>query len=121
MENNRSYTLRDFWLAVSRISSVEKSMKLIGYKENSQIPVKAGDEVTILKGTQIRYRGNTLTAKRTYKIKVNHILNGRTSNGIHRYHHPEYYTTVNPSVRWPGRGGYWSEVDINDLPEISSL
>lgn len=26
----------------------------------------------------------------------------------------------NPTVRWPGEGGYWFEVDINDIPEANS-
>ena len=89
-------------------------MAFIGYHEDKDIPIKPGDIVTIVKGVTIETThssGPKKIAGRTYKIKVHHILNGATSfNGKH-------YS--NPAVRWPGSGGYWNHVDINDIPEVN--
>lgn len=88
-------------------------MRYIGYHEDKEIPVKAGDSVTIRKGVEIRTTSpgaRTKIAGRTYKITVHHILNGCTHLGE---------VLSNPSVRWAGSGGYWSDVDINDIPEVN--
>lgn len=80
------------------------------------MPIKRGDRVTILKGAVIHnlHKG-TYVAGRTYKVKAHHILSGYRSHGDNGedIHH-------SPKVRWPGAGGYWSEVDINDVPEAFS-
>ena len=106
-----------------------------GYHEDHDLPIRRGDTVTILKGTTIQTTmpskdrtGRTgyyvtKTAGRTYKVKVDHILNGMTfteefvrnrGNGEKPGH------KQNPSVRWPGTGGYWFSVDINDIPEAQN-
>ncbi len=102
------------------------SKRFEGYHEERDLPVKRGDLVTIPKGTRIR---TTMPAKdkagyqtkiagRTYQVKVNHILNGVTlTEEFARSHGVTAGPTRNPSVRWPGSGGYWFEVDINDIPE----
>ena len=89
-------------------------MKYVGYCD--KMPFKKGDRVRILKGcplstthpkhndTKGRY-----TASRSQVITVHHTLPGMT----------EYYGTErethlsNPSVCWPGSGGYWIDADIN--------
>lgn len=86
-------------------------MKYVGYHDDKDLPLKAGDIVTIRKGVTIfttHPDGRGKVAGRTYKIKIDHVLWGCTRDG-------EHYR--NPSVRWPGSGGYWNEVDINDVPE----
>ena len=100
-------------------------MKFIGYHSNSELPVKPGDTVTIQKGVTVRtvlpksfeegFYVHKVKARRSYKIKVSHVLNGTT-----RYKdlpENERSRCTNPSVVWAGRGGYWREVDINDVPE----
>jgi len=89
-----------------------------GYVPDKELPVKAGDLVTIPKGTAIRTTRPTKdrtgyirkVAGRTYQVRVHHVLNGT--------HHSEDEWCTNPSVRWPGSGGYWYEVDVNDVPEV---
>ncbi len=106
------------------------SRRFEGFHNDEDLPVKKGDTVTIMKGTVIKtlmpsmnggYR--TKLAGRTYKVKVDHILNGMTfteefvrnrGNGETAGH------KQNPSVRWPGTGGYWFSVDINDIPEAQN-
>ena len=92
-----------------------------GFHETGALPVKRGDTVTILKGTTIhttmpRPEDRTRVARKTYKIRVDHVLNGtsdtRLVDGV-----CVATPTSSPSVRWPGVGGYWHEVDINDIPE----
>lgn len=85
----------------------------IGFYTDDALPVTRGQTVTILKGTPIWHRGATVLAGRTYKIKIDHVLNGCTDrrDGKTAQH------LENPKVRWPGAGGYWSAVDINLIPE----
>jgi hypothetical protein len=94
-----------------------------GHHEKHNLPVKKGDRVTIRKGTKIRTTIPATTggymskvAGRTYTVTVDHVLNGmNTPVGDDR--HNALYPVKPPSVRWPGTGGYWFEVDINDIPE----
>ncbi len=105
------------------------SKKFVGYYEYYQLPVKKGQTVTIKKGTAIK---TTLpdpakrerVAGRTYKVLVDHVLPGRSTCDQVWDEATRTYVEVrthydNPSVRWAGEGGYWFEVDINDLPEVS--
>lgn len=154
--------------------------KFIGYTDESELPLKPGQTVTIKKGMPVRHPKFGVTgAGRTYKVKVNHILNGQTwtvgtvirregeeerfiwnqrdkdmYSLMARYHLP-YGTNAereasketlrqmalknlkpyndkpdchifhacihieNPSIRWAGTGGYWCEIDINNLLEIN--
>lgn len=48
-----------------------------GYQDNSALPIKKGQEVTVPKGTLYNYRGKLVEAKRAYKVKVDHLLSGR--------------------------------------------
>ena len=105
-----------------------------GYHEDHEIPIKKGDIVTIKKGTTIRTTMPTTVtiagqkqgaykvkvAGRTYKVRVDHVLNGVTirqsaSQGGRILDSSSFERA--PSVRWAGTGGYWFEVDLNDIPE----
>lgn len=89
--------------------------KFQGYCD--KLPVADGDVVTILKGTRIKTTHPSKkekVANRTYKVKVHHVLPGMDA---HLSYRKETVSAVNPSVRWAGEGGYWHEVDINDVPE----
>jgi len=92
--------------------------RYIGYHELADLPIKKGDTVTILKGTPIRSRGaRDRIAGRTYKIKVVMLMNGITDS---HSDHTRRVNTQNPSVSWAGAGGYWSDVDINLIPEAGA-
>lgn len=91
--------------------------KYVGYHDAAALPIKKGDTVTILKGTPIRHRGETLTAGRTYKVKVFDVVNGVTDS---RSDHTRRVNTQNPEVLWPGSGSYWSYVDVNLIPEANA-
>jgi len=96
----------------------EPTQKFLGYYEDSELPVKKGDFVTIKKGTIVKTVGREpRPAGRTYKVKIHHIL-----NGVNRYYdyRDEPVEVQNPRVCWAGPGGYWSDVDINDIPEATS-
>ena len=95
--------------------------KFVGFHEDHEIPLKKGDIVTIRKGTKIRTtmprpEDRFRIAKRTYKVRVDHVLNGMNRPVGHPGHQPSYPVN-SPAVRWPGSGGYWFEADVNDIPE----
>jgi hypothetical protein len=92
-------------------------VKLIGYHDDKDLPVKCGDRVRIRKGTLIKtiYHGERL-AGRTYTVRVDHLLNGMKA---HKDYHGQELPAEPPKVRWPGPGGYWSEADINDVELVS--
>lgn len=76
-----------------------------GYYDPSELPIKAGDRVVIRKGVMVSCRGVRKPAGRTYTVTVHHVLCGMTDGD----------RKTPPSVRWSGTGGYWTEVDINDV------
>jgi len=88
-----------------------------GYCPEHRLPIKRGQTVTIKKGTMVKTVGKPeKAAGRTYKIKVHHLMCGSVE---YTSHHGELVHAVNPKVCWPGPGGYWSEADINDIPEAA--
>ncbi len=88
--------------------------KFHGYCDEAALPIKAGMEVTIRKGTIVKTIGkDPKPAGKTYKVRVNHILPGRCMYADRGGVSP----MMNPRVVWAGPGGYWSEVDMNDVPE----
>lgn len=101
-------------------------MRFEGFHEDHELPVKRGDTVTIRKGTSIKTTHPTkkeIVAGRTYTVKINHILNGTSEANWEFNTWTQKYEEVrkplsNPSVRWAGAGGYWYEVDVNDIPEF---
>lgn len=100
------------------------SRKYIGYQDENTLPIKKGQTVTIPKGTTLQSthpQMRTKVAGRTYKIVVDHVLPGITFTEFHCNRRLEETSgpKKNPSVRWAGTGGYWFEVDINDVPEVN--
>ncbi len=94
------------------------SKRFHGYCDPEALPLRRGETVTIKKGTSIRTSHPTKkhrVAGRTYKVKVDHVLPGMNSPDP-RFSKANYPTTP-PSVRWAGEGGYWFEVDMNEIPE----
>jgi len=97
-------------------------MELKGYVEN--LPIKPGDEITIPKGAVIFHRGETSPVKRTFRVKVHHVLNGYTPDAAevaYQARHGRTNTGFNPRAIWVGTGGYWSEIDMNDIPEVQAV
>lgn len=110
-----------------------------GYHPEHKLPIKQGDTVLIKKGTLVKnIHFGTKPAGRTYRVKVNHTLPGQSIPffDVVRYHGDRFKFTQehlkfadqnssllipirNPSVCWPGPGGYWSEVDINQVEKVS--
>lgn len=108
----------------SRCMETNNTKKFEGYCNESSLPIKQGMTVTIKKGVMVKtvYK-EAKPAGKTYKIKVHHILPGHTKV-YHRQENVAPYNFIevrenleNPKLVWAGPGGYWSEVDINDVPE----
>jgi hypothetical protein len=89
-----------------------------GYVEDkNSYPFKKGDIVIIPKGTYIKTTGGRPDgpAGKTYKVKIDHFISGCY------YEDSSYgYRIDNPIVRWAGTGGYWHDVDINDILEANN-
>lgn len=92
--------------------------KIEGYQEN--LPFKAGDTVTIKKGTPIFTitKGSHIAGK-NYKVVIHHVLPGQNVPIGTKGHDPSF-SVHNPSVVWAGPGGYWSSVDINEVLDASN-
>jgi len=99
--------------------AVGDTMKFVGYVV--KLPIQSGDEITIRKGALVWSRGEVKPAGRTFKVKVHHVLNGygydAAEQAYQERHGREPAKAVNPKVVWAGSGGYWCEVDMNDIPE----
>jgi hypothetical protein len=115
--NGREYA-KGFDIGLKDRETLEKEGRRLpvffGYVPDGALPLKVGQEVTIPKGTLIWYRGTSERSKRARKIKIHHFISG---SNFHVAHHGELVRATSPKVVWPGGGGYWSEVDINDIPE----
>ena len=84
-------------------------MKYKGYHSEHQLPIRRGEQVVIPKGVTVHTthpKRDTYVTARKQRVTVDHILPGRSEGGRH---------LENPKVRWAGSGGYWCEVDINNL------
>lgn len=82
--------------------------ELRGYLSRLQMPVKKGDIVVIPAGTRVKTmhpQRDFYTLKRRQRVKVHHVLGGFTDGD----------KVTPPVVCWAGAGGYWCEVDINDV------
>ena len=123
-------------------------MKYIGFHDTKDLPFKKGQTVVIPAGVVVRSTNPSArerVTKRKQTIKVNHLMNGREvddrdfkrywpdatpyksyerfmeSNSGKKYSTGIWHVLENPSVVWPGSGGYWCEVDINDILEINGI
>lgn len=87
--------------------------RIEGYQE--VLPIKAGDQVTIKKGTLVTtVKKGSQVAGKTYKVFVHHTLPG-TNYPVGHPNHDKNSPVTNATVVWPGPGGYWSSVDINEV------
>ncbi len=89
----------------------------LGYYSDEELPIKKGHEITIPAGTRIIHRGETKVSAKTRKVTVDHIISGSNLRVRNGHREGDLHTITAPKVRWAGSGGYWSEVDINDVPE----
>ena len=100
------------------MSDSNSTKKYIGFHDIHELPGYRrvyGKYVTIRKGTMIRTIGEEpRPAGRTYKVKVHHYGCGMNRPVGHKHHDPTY-PVENPTIEWAGRGGYWTECDINDV------
>lgn len=92
---------------------------LLGYVPPDQLPVLAGQEVVIPRGTRIRsthprVHGDTF-AKRTYRVRADHTISGMDRREDAYAIRKGFNLFENTKVRWAGTGGYWSEADINHV------
>jgi hypothetical protein len=119
-------------------------MHFQGYHDNLPSPFRKGELVVIAKGTPIQTRKGVREAKRTYVVRVNHILPGRSIAYLDALRDRRYrddlekrgfdFTPLqaaydanseelyrgrvpleNPQIRWAGAGGYWHGVDVNHI------
>lgn len=100
-------------------ASGEKAPKYLGAHADGDLPVVRGQVVTIKKGTLVRSsKTNTWKpAGKTYKVTIHHILNWSNfyceGSGFRQTVRP----ITPPMIVWPGTGGYWCDVNVNDIPE----
>lgn len=117
-------------------------MKYIGYRNQTELPFKKGDTVFIPAGITVKSMNPSVSSyvtKRKQIVKIHHILCGMEVNDAHyqRYHEKDshicsyekfiessdggkysvgiWHVINNPQIVWAGSGGYWNEVDINDI------
>lgn len=104
----------ELWMDIYLADGFVESSRLVGYHDDCEMPYKKGDAVIIPKGALIKTcLHGTRRAGKTYKIKVHHTCCG--SNAYRGYHRGDVTPPENPKVVWPGPGGYWSEVDVNEV------
>jgi len=122
-KNNLSYRGSEYdegWLIgdQDRVAGVV-APKYLGHSYESELPVKKGMEIIIPKGVTIRtiYHG-TRVNPRSYKIRVNHVLGGSVG---YKVGGSDFVKPTVPEVRWAGKGGYWSSVDLNQVLEANGL
>ncbi len=121
-------------------------MKYLGYHSESSLPIRKGDRIIIPAGTRVKTMHpsrNEFTVKRKMTVTVHHTMSGMNISEPEwekdfRYKFPnaplieqkpyaniDYVERIravkNPSICWAGSGGYWNEVDINDVLEANGL
>lgn len=92
--------------------------------------IEQGMTVTIQKGTRMTGTfpdkladgklpsgRNYREAKKTYKVKVNHTFDGYVRDDHPHVNRGLGFYMENPRIAFAGVGGYWCDVDINDIPE----
>jgi len=93
-----------------------------GPYRDEELPIQPGMEVTISKGVIVKTIGrDPKPAGKTYKVKVNHLLCGCPAYWEGKWYNRRFVRPTGPLVRWAGPGGYWSETDINNIPEANAV
>jgi hypothetical protein len=96
-------------MSTEQISSA-KARPYPCFLPNEKMPFRQGNRIRIPAGTVVdstHPRRKRFTLTRAHTIVVNHTLPG--------IGYPDSLDRKSPRVCWPGTGGYWCEVDINDL------
>jgi hypothetical protein len=103
------------------------TVKYVGSMLDASLPLKPGDTVTVKKGTLVYHRGQWKPAGRTYKVKIHHFSAIWVHSASRVTPYPETWPNISavdhgigvlcPAVCFPGSGGYWSDVNLNDIPE----
>lgn len=47
-----------------------------GFHEDNELPIRLGQTIQIPKGTIVEHRGQLQETKRSYRVRVDHVLNG---------------------------------------------
>lgn len=102
------------------------TVKFPGYHKDEHLPIKPGQTVTIRKGVEVKTVGkDPKPAGKTYRVKVHHLLSG-ISEPMYKPEDPSadrfgyvFVPKMNPMVVWAGPGGYWSQADVNLIPEAT--
>jgi hypothetical protein len=93
----------------------DENGRYVGFWDKELLPIQAGDKVRVPKGTYIRTMHPSkanMPSQRSIIVTVDHLLSGAYWEEIDKK------IIENPSVRWPGSGGYWMEADINDVIKV---
>jgi hypothetical protein len=92
-------------------------VEMVGYHEDHLLP-KKGVQVRIPAGVTVRTthprKDGSYILSRAQVVTVHHSLPGQNLPVEDPRHDPSY-PLRNPAVVWPGTGGYWCEVDINEV------
>jgi hypothetical protein len=90
-------------------------MRYEGYHDIGELPIKAGDRVTLPKGTLVMTTNpkhdGIRVLKRKCTVTVHHV--GHGSNAY--VNRGEKIPVSNPEVFWADTSGYWCRVDINTV------
>jgi hypothetical protein len=81
----------------------------LGFYHDSEIPFKAGQVVTLPKGTLVQTRLGLVENKRARRVKIDHILNGMSICVGHVYGGGTYFTlgSMTPKEYRAKRAGGW--------------
>lgn len=114
VDDERNDARKMFEQAIAAADYMEKneieSAKAVGSFCN--ILLKKGDKVRLKAGAKYRWRGIWKVNQRNRTITIQYMSEGYTP-----YCYSEYGVR-NPSVTWAGTGGYWCDVDINEIELI---
>lgn len=113
-------------------------------KRGQKVVIPAGTTVRSMgsKGTYVTKRAQTVTVRTVMNgqsVPNHYALNDKDYHGplkakgfdfapleaLRAANSPEYYNGYvaisNPTVSWAGAGGYWCDVDINDILEANGI
>lgn len=87
---------------------------------DDEIHIKPGDRVHVPRGVLVKTTApgeDILITKRSQTVTVHHVLPGSVGSA-HPYKPGRKVAGTPPKVVWAGAGGYWKEVDINDVEKV---